>query len=60
MKFWASLRSDDFMWMDPASVRLSSQGLTATLARTKASGPGKSVDVLNAHLAVGAYLREPR
>ena len=60
VKFWVPLRWDDPMWMDPASVRFSSRGLTATLARTKVSGPGKSVDVLNVHIAVGAYLREPR
>lgn len=59
VKYWATLRWDDLMWMDPATVQISSRGLAATLARTKVTGPGKTVEVLNIHIARGAYLQTP-
>jgi len=60
VQVWASLRSDDTMGIDPASIKLDSYGLSMVLNRTKTSGPGKAEQVLQAFVAWGSYLEDPQ
>ena len=60
VQVWASLRSDDTMGIDTASVKLDSYGLSMVLNRTKTSGPGKAEQVLHAFVSWGSFLEDPQ
>ena len=53
---WSALRCDDLQFIAPESITLSQLGLRATLSRTKTSGPGKKVSVLQAFVMRGISL----
>ena len=43
LKVWAACRSNDLSGLNPASLRMTSLGLSGVLERTKCTGPGKRV-----------------
>ena len=59
LKYWGSLRSDDVQWVKPSEMRLTSRGLIVKLARTKTSGPGKKVKVMEAIVSQSAWVSQP-
>lgn len=56
VRVWASLRFDDHRGMDPASIRLTKEGLTAVLSRTKVSGRDKKIEALPVFVSSSAYV----
>ena len=56
LRFWGTLRFDDTMGIAPASIVISSRGLSATIDRTKTTGPGKRVEHMDFSVSAGCYL----
>jgi hypothetical protein len=55
VKVFGALRTDDMQRLRPDAVKLGEAGLTATLGRTKTSGPGKAVAVLKVYIPKDAF-----
>lgn len=56
-KLWGALRFSDTSGLLFHTMRLESFGISADLARTKTSGPGKKVKLLKVFVSVGAFLK---
>ena len=54
---WAALRFDDCRWCDVTSARLQSWALLLSLTRTKTTGPGKKIEMLEAVISRDAWLK---
>ena len=53
LKVFGGLRSDDLQRLAPADCKLTLEGLTATLRRTKTTGPNKRVKTVPLHIPSG-------
>ena len=53
LKIFGGLRSDDLQRLSPVDCRLTPEGLSATLRRTKTTGPNKRVKTVPLHIPVG-------
>ena len=56
VKVWTSCRYDDTRGISPASMRLDHRGFFAMIERTKTTGAGKKIEVLEIHVSWGAFL----
>ena len=58
VKLWTGMRFADTTGLMYESMEWQPQGLTAVLARTKTTGPGKKVPLLRVWVSTGCWLRE--
>ena len=58
IKVWSSMRSDDVTGIDINTLVLDSEGFSATLSRTKVSGPGRAVRWLPIFVSLNAFLAD--
>ena len=58
LKYWASMRFDDLMWLDPDSVLVSEAGLEATMSQSKTSNKLKKADALKIFVSATAFISE--
>ncbi|CAE7764855.1 DNAJC17, partial [Symbiodinium necroappetens] len=59
VKVWGALRHSDAQGVDYGTMKLSSRGLEAVLARTKTTGPGKSVKRVKFYISKDAWIGIP-
>ena len=58
LKYWASMRFDDLMWLDPDAVLMSEAGLEATMSQSKTSNKLKKADALKIFVSATAFISE--
>ena len=58
IKVWSSMRSDDVTGIDINTLVLDSAGFSATLSRTKVSGPGRTVRWIPIFVSLNAFLAD--
>ena len=58
IKVWSLMRTDDVTGIDINTLVLDSEGFSATLSRTKVSGPGRAVRWLPIFVSLNAFLAD--
>lgn len=58
MKLWTGTRYSDTMQLDYSSMEWTEHGVTAVLRRTKTTGPGKKVNLLQIWMSGGCWIKD--